>query len=253
VSVRARQPARGQHFLRSSKLAAELVCGAGVRPGDLVYDLGAGTGVVTRALERAGARVVAVELDPVLARALRARFADVIAGDILRIRLPQEPFRVVANVPFAVTTAVMRRLLDPRVPLLSADVIVQWGFATKRAAVWPSTRLSVEWGAWHELSVVRRLPRCCFAPPPSVDCAVLRATRRFDPLVPLAGAGGYRRFVERGFRDGLRAVVAPRTLKRAATELGFARNADPRDLDPSQWAALYRATAPPEESVRRSR
>jgi 23S rRNA (adenine-N6)-dimethyltransferase len=245
VAVRARHSARGQHFLRSSALAAEIVRAAGIRPGDLVLDLGAGTGVLTRALVRAGARVVAVELDPELARGLRARFPNVMEDDILRVPLPRRPFRVVANLPFDCTTAVLRRLLDPLVPLRSADVIVQWEFATKRAAVWPSTRLGVQWGAWHELSLIRRLPRCCFAPQPSVDCAVLRATRRDDPLLPVTESGRYARFVDRGFRNGLRAVVPTRQLKLLSTELGFGRTAAPRDLDARQWAMLYRRAVRP--------
>jgi len=240
VAVRARHSARGQHFLRSSALAAEIVRAAGVRAADLVLDLGAGSGVLTRALARAGARVIAVELDPELADGLRARFEHVIEEDILRVALPREPFRVVANLPFDCTTALLRRLLDPRVPLRSADVIVQWEVAAKRAAVWPSTRLSAEWGAWHELSLARRLPRGCFAPSPSVDCAVLRAVRREVALVPVSAAREYGRFVERGFRAGLRSLASSLQLKRAATELGFARDADPRDLAAEQWAALYR-------------
>ena len=241
MAVRARQCARGQHFLRSSALATEIVRAAAARPGELVLDLGAGTGVLTRALARASTRVVAVELDPLFADRLRAHFPEVIEADILRVALPREPFRVVANLPFAHTTAILRRLLDPRVPLVSADVIVQWGFAAKRTAVWPSTRLSVEWGAWYELSLVRRLPRCCFAPPPSVDCALMRASRRSEPLVPAGERRAYERLVEAGFRHGLRSVIPPRTLKRLAGELGFARTAAARDLDACQWAAVYRA------------
>jgi 23S rRNA (adenine-N6)-dimethyltransferase len=205
-----------------------------------VFDLGAGTGVLTRALTRTGARVIAVEVDPELARGLRSRFPNVVEDDILRTRLPREPFHVVASLPFDCTTAVLRRLLQPRIPLLSAHVIVQWGFAVKRSAIWPSTRLGVEWGAWHELSIARRIPSCCFAPPPSVDCAVLRVTRRDVPLVPVEHASDYARFVERGFRGGLRAVASTLQLKRAATNLGFARDAAPRDLGSDQWSALYR-------------
>ena len=239
MAVRARHSARGQHFLRSSALAAELVRAAGIGRGDLVLDLGAGTGVLTRAIAGTGARVVAVELDPDLAASLRSRFADVIEDDILTIELPRQPFRVVANLPFACGTAILRRLLDPRAALVSADVIVEWGLAEKRTAVWPSTRLRVEWGGWFELALVRRLPRCCFAPPPAVDGAVMRAVRRDQPLVPPCRGAEYRRFIARGFRGGLRAVLAPKQLKRLATELGFSKDARPRDLDARQWAAAY--------------
>lgn len=241
MCVRARQSPRprAQHFLRSSAFAAELVRAAGVRPGELVVDIGAGSGVLTGALARAGARVVAVERDPALAAGLRRRFADVVEADALEVELPDEPFRVVANLPFAAGTAILRRILDPAIPLRAADVIVEWGLAAKRTAVWPSTRLGVEWGAWHELTLERRVPRCCFAPPPSVDAAVLRAVRREGPLVDPADAPAYERFVGRGFREGMRALVTPRQLKRAAVELGFDARANPRDLDARQWAALF--------------
>jgi 23S rRNA (adenine-N6)-dimethyltransferase len=241
VSVRVRQSrARGQHFLRSSALAADIVRAAGIAPGDLVVDLGAGTGMLTLALARSGAEVVAVELDPVLAAVLRERFLRVVEGDARRVAMPREPFRVVSNLPFEGATEILRRLVDDA-QLVSADVIVQWELACKRSAVWPSTALGVIWGASFDLTLGRRLPPEVFAPPPTVDAAVLRLVRRPEPLVPDAERRRYARFVQSGFRQGMRRVAPPQTLKRLARELGFPQRPRPCDLDAAAWAAVYRA------------
>jgi 23S rRNA (adenine-N6)-dimethyltransferase len=240
VAVRPRSTrGRGRHFLRSSRLAAELVRAAGIERGDLVLDLGAGAGVLTSALAGAGARVVAVEIDHELALGLRRRFPDAIEGDALRVPLPREPFKVVANLPFDGGTAILRRLLDPRALLDTADVIVEWGLAAKRTAVWPSTQLATYWNAWYELSVSRRFSRTVFTPPPTVDAGVLRIVRRSQPLVPPRDHRAYAAFLARGYRDGPRAVVQWTTLKKLEAGLGFDRRAQARDLDAHQWAALF--------------
>jgi 23S rRNA (adenine-N6)-dimethyltransferase len=108
--------------------AARLVVArAGIRDGDLVVDLGAGTGALTSALVDAGARVIAFELHPARATALREQFAGapvtVIRADIARARLPRRPYRVVANPPWALAETVRANLF--RSPsLVRADLVL---------------------------------------------------------------------------------------------------------------------------------
>lgn len=242
--------ARGQHFLRSSRLATTLVCEAGVAPGDLVVDVGAGRGALTGALERAGARVIALERDPALVADLRRRFAGhnrvtVVADDARRWAWPDEPFAVVANLPFAAASSILRSMLDdPHVPLRRAYLIVQWELAAKRSATWPSTLRGVYW-AWWKLGIARRLAPAAFAPPPPVDSAVLSIAKRDLPLVRPGEHARYLAFLGRVWGDeplrrSLRSQLGARELKRLALENGFDDRALPRDLDARQWAAVYR-------------
>jgi 23S rRNA (adenine-N6)-dimethyltransferase len=139
----------GRHLLRGGSLARELVSQAAIAADDLVFEIGAGTGRITEPLARSAGRVVAVELDPSLAEVLRRRFHDrsnvaVVQGHILQVPLPEAPFRAFGNIPFALTTAILHRLLDdPETALVRADLIIQYDTARKRAAVWPSTLASL--------------------------------------------------------------------------------------------------------------
>jgi 23S rRNA (adenine-N6)-dimethyltransferase len=222
----ARPPSpRSRHFLRRRSLAAAIVAGAEVGTSDLVVDIGAGSGRLTAELARVAGRVVAIELDSRLAAGLRGRWpnVDVVEADARTAVLPAEPFRVVANIPFAHTNDLLHRLFDdPRLPLERADLVVEWGVAVKRGLPAPSSVSGVLWSATYELHVERRLPPVAFDPPPACDAGLLVARRRATPLVPARDFDTYRRFVVDAFRRGRRIDGAL-----------------PRDLDAHQWAERY--------------
>lgn len=216
-----------------------------------MVEIGGGTGVITSELARAGANVRVIERDPALARVLHARFGRhpavaIVQADALDYAWPEEAFAVVANLPFTGSGAILARLLrDPGLPLGGADVIVQWEFAAKHAAVWPATQRSTYWRAWYDISIVRRLDRTAFAPPPSVDAAVLRFERRSRARVPPGLHEAYWRFLRDAFSSqqpvghGLRARLSSLQIKRLAPALGFGSATRSRDLDAEQWAGLF--------------
>ena len=253
-----RRPAReapGQHFLRSSRLAANLVAEAQVARGDLVVEIGGGTGVLTQAIVRTGAEAVVIERDSALVAHLRARFrqpgtVEIVLADAAEYVWPERPFVVVANLPFARSGAILGHLLrDPRTPLRRALVIVQWEFAAKHAAIWPATLRSSYWRAWYDVTIAGRLARTAFSPPPRVDAAVLSFEQRMQPRVPVASHDSYWRFLSGAFssqqpiRRALLPALSPLQIKRLAPTLGFTADARARDLDARQWAGLFAAAA----------
>jgi 23S rRNA (adenine-N6)-dimethyltransferase len=160
--------------------ARRLVDGAAIAPGDLVVDVGAGTGALTAPLVAAGARVVAVELHPARARALRERFATdpvtVVRADASDLRLPRRPFRVVANPPFAITTALLKRLLGPGSRLVTADLVVPRGVARR----WTDRRApgAGRWQRTFSARIAATVPASAFRPRPPGATVVLRIERR---------------------------------------------------------------------------
>lgn len=192
----------GQNFLLA-RAAERFVADAGVVPGELVVDIGAGSGNLSAALIRRGARVIAVEADPTWAARLRALARqepdgrlEVVHADALDWQLPDQPYRVVACLPFGASTAILRRLLDhPEHPLIRADLIVQWEVARKRSAVPTATLISTTWAPWWHPRQGRRIPATDFRPVPRVDGGILAVTRREPPLLPVAMAGAYAEFV----------------------------------------------------------
>lgn len=242
----------GQHFLRSGPLARELVAQAGVGSTDLVVEFGAGSGRITEALAHSAARVIAVELDAGYAEVLRRRFrgnrrVTVIEADMLQARLPEAPFRIFGNLPFGLTTSVLRRLLDdPSSPLARADLVVEYDVARKRSSVWPSNLAALGWLPWWEVRLSRHLPASAFEPRPSVDAGLLSIARRPQPLIPGDRRAEFLTLVGAGFRHAdlpvhrsLRGRIPERTWKRAARERGIGRGASATDLDVFDWVALF--------------
>jgi 23S rRNA (adenine-N6)-dimethyltransferase len=217
-----------------------------------VFEIGAGTGVLTRELAAIARRVVAIELDPTLASRLHRRFSssaivEVVQGDALTVPLPGAPFRAFGNIPFAITTRLLHRLLEePASWLVRADLVVQEQVARKRAASPPRSLMTLSWAPWWKFERGPRLPAYLFHPRPGTDAAVLTVIRREPPLIEPSSRPSYRRLLERAFRRA--GEPLPKTLRGAAPRIvirhalraaGISFDARPVDLKVEEWVALF--------------
>ncbi len=169
----------GWHAL-DDRWARRIVAAAAIEPGDLVLDIGAGTGALTAPLVEVGARVIAVELDERRAAILRRRFADgqvtVVRADAADLWLPTKPFKVVANPPYGLLNAITKRLVSNGSRLQSADLVVPSWFATLVCdGELPGTR---RWADTFDVGRRLTVPTRAFKPAPRVGSAVLRIQRR---------------------------------------------------------------------------
>jgi 23S rRNA (adenine-N6)-dimethyltransferase len=181
-----------------------------LRRGESVVDVGAGSGALTIPLARAGASVLAIERDRRWVSELQRRLErEGLAGrvkirraDLRQVPLPRGPYRVVASPPYALTTRLLRRLLDdPERGPYRADLLVQWEVARKRAALPPTTLRSAAWAPWWHFELGERVPRHAFRPVPAVDSGWLTIIRRDPAILPDHLASGFYEMLERTWQQ----------------------------------------------------
>jgi 16S rRNA (adenine1518-N6/adenine1519-N6)-dimethyltransferase len=262
------RPSRGmgQNFLIDADVLEAIVAAAELTPSQLVVEVGPGFGVLTWELIQAAGHVIAVELDKRLAERLYTEFAttpnlQIVQRDILRITptdlletSEREPYKVVANLPYAITSPVLRHFLEAEQPPELLVVLVQWEVA-QRIAAKPGDMsvLAHALQIYAEPEVVLRIGPDSFHPPPAVDSAILRLRVYKEPLVahdqvePLlrvikAGFLHARKTLSNSLPSGLAAMGHATTREVVLAALKHA-NVDPQrraeTLSLSEWQAIH--------------
>jgi 16S rRNA (adenine1518-N6/adenine1519-N6)-dimethyltransferase len=262
--LRARH-ARSQNFLADPEVLQAILDLAEVRPGERVLEIGPGLGILTGGLLASGGAVTAIELDAGLAGYLRRRFEaeigdgrlDLVEGDALDrelLELVAPPFKVVANLPYHVTSPTLHRLLGglPRPERLV--LMLQLEVAERIAAPPGAMSYLSAFVQYHaEVRVARRVPAEAFEPAPKVESAVVVLTPR--PEVPLGAPGSDAedalwRLVQAGFRERRKMLhnVLSRQLPIDAAAIdaglaaaGIAGDRRPQTLSVADWLRLRAA------------
>lgn len=201
----------GQNFLIKRGIVDEIVHAAELTVGEPVLEVGPGIGTLTQGLAQSGADVTAIELDRRLLEVLDTTLASydnvrIIHGDVLKLDLPtimnQKPFKVVANLPYYITTPIIMSLLESKLPIERLVVMVQKEVALRMVAK-PGTKdygaLSVAVQYYAEPDIVLDVPPKSFLPAPAVTSSVIRCVLRDKPPVDVIDEKLFFRVVKAGF------------------------------------------------------
>ena len=255
----------GQNFLIDGHVLDKIIAGAGVTKDDMVLEIGPGIGTMTQYLAEAAGKVVAVEIDRNLLPILQETLADydnvkVIHADVLSLdleKLVQEenggrPIKVVANLPYYITTPIIMALFEQHVPLANVTVMVQKEVADRMKSG-PGSKdygaLSLAVQYYAEPYIVANVPCNCFMPRPNVDSAVIRLTRYEEPPVQVkdekmlfkiirASFNQRRKTLQNGLNNSSELNFTKDQIAAAIAEAGFSPSVRGEALTLEQFAKL---------------
>lgn len=251
----------GQHWLQDGKTLKQICADAKLASGDVVLEIGPGLGTLTAVMLRMGASVIAVEFDSMLANLLKERLnrqgvptesLTVVQADILEFNYSELPagYKVVANIPYYLTSNLIRRLCESPVPFSTAAILIQKEVA-ERVCSQPGqmSLLSVSTQYYSEASLGTFVPAAFFTPPPKVDSQVLVLDMRAQPLfddvdtkqffaIVKAGFSQKRKTLENSLSAGLR--LPKPEIRQMLESANIAPNARAQTLSLTDWYSLYR-------------
>ena len=255
----------GQNFLIDTHVLDKIISAAGVTKDDCVLEIGPGIGTMTQYLAEAAGHVVAVEIDSNLIPILKETLAEydnvtIIHADILKTDINEltqkfnggRPIKVVANLPYYITTPIIMGLFEGQVPIDNITVMVQKEVAD-RMQVGPGSKdygaLSLAVQYYAEPYIVANVPPNCFMPRPNVGSAVIRLTRHKNPPVNVQNPGlmfrlirasfnQRRKTLQNGLNNSPEIPYTKEQIAKAIESLGLSPSVRGEALNLEQFAAL---------------
>lgn len=230
-----------QYFLRSPRLIKELAGHSTLKKTDTVYDIGAGSGVISSVLASRVARVVAYENDPRVAKKLREnteKFPNVtiVEQDFLLTDLPANPYKVFANIPFHLSSPILKKLTESKNRPTAIYLVVQKQFGNKLLI--DNERFTGLLGAQvaplYTARIRKRLRKTDFWPHPAVDTVFIELLLRDESLIDERSLAKYRNFVADCYADPKIFAKMPKNESRVSLDQ------KPSQLTLEQWISLFR-------------
>lgn len=243
----------GQHFLVDSESVESIIKAGHITPEDTILEIGPGLGVMTDQLAKTGAQIVAVETDSKLVELLRRRVPKNVTirqADIMQFNLSDLPlgYKVVANVPYYITSAIIRLLMESPNPTQVAVLLIQREVAERIAAApGDMSVLAISVQYYADVELITDVPRDKFYPAPNVDSTVIRIVRKAQPAFEAdtnklfrlikAGFGEKRKQLRNSLAGGLH--ISSFQAAELITGAGLSDTARAQELSLAQWERLY--------------
>lgn len=228
-----------QNFLSDPNIVRKICDTAQIVPGEKILEIGPGRGALTHLLLERGAHLLAIEKDSALAQNLidlRHPHLTVVPGDALEVDLPKEPHKVVANLPYHITSPILARLCHHSAYLTSAFLMVQKEVADRLIAA-KATSLSLFIQFYASVTRCFIVSRNCFTPRPKVDSAIIRLDFRPTPNID---PNLFFPLMRKSFQQKRKQIATTlgKPFRDALLSLGLRPDARPEDLNLNQWVSL---------------
>ena len=240
----------GQHLMHNKKQIKEVINQVNIGNTDTVLELGAGKGALTSILNQRARKVLAVEYDSKFVEVLKQKNLQntkIIHQDILKIHLPKEKFIVVSNIPFSITTPIMKMLLNnPSNGFQSGVLVMEKGAAKRFTSKFVKDSYVVAWRMYFDIRYIKEISRKNFSPPPKVDAAMITIKRKAKPIVPIKDYLNFWGLADYVLKEprlsidfALRGVFTPTQINHLKRNLGIKQDFPVAFLSELQWGFIF--------------
>ncbi len=232
-----------QNFLTSSKTIDRLLSKTTINREDMVLEIGAGKGHITNALAEKAKSVLTYEIDGLLAEKLKPKLPEnvrLIQGDFLRAELPKTSYKVFANIPFSITTDIIRKLTVSEHAPEAMWLIMEKGAAKRFCGQPYETLSSLQIKPYFDTRICHYLRREDFHPAPRVDCVMMEFIKRTHPDLPTAQRKAFAAFVQRAKQQGIEKLLTKKQISTALRLAGLPMIERSGNILYVQWLCLFR-------------
>lgn len=239
-----------QNFFRNKTLVSTLVSNSSINKDDLVIEIGPGKGIITEVLCETANRVLAIEIDPQWAEYTKQKLQEkknltVYTQDFLQWKLPTTPYKVFANIPFAIEGKIIRKLIEADNPPQDCYLVVMDELAERLSGKKGLNLFYVTHAPWFDFSIDYVFQSTDFTPVPNIQSVLFHFEQKKEPLLPWKKRAQFQQFIELGFGNGdiirknLSKKYPTQSIDAILQKLSLSRKIKPTQLKLAEWIVIF--------------